>query len=76
MSDSGSALEEARREYAKAKAVALSAQLQGISVAKFEVEALPDQREVLLTCSTERESSNIIPPYSSMRLQYVPLWCL
>lgn len=46
MSDSGNALEEARREYAEAKTASLSAQLQGISVAKFEVDALPDKREV------------------------------
>ncbi|CAM9790109.1 unnamed protein product [Pylaiella littoralis] len=45
MSESDNALEEARREYAEAKSVALSAQLQEISVAKFEVDALPDKRE-------------------------------
>lgn len=46
MSESGNALKEASREYAEAKTVALSAQLQGISVAKFEVDALPEKREV------------------------------
>lgn len=46
MSDSGNALEKARREYAETKTVALSAQLQGISVAKFEVDALPEKRQV------------------------------
>lgn len=50
MSESDNALEEARREYAEAKSVALSAQLQEISVAKFEVDALPDKREVRIIC--------------------------
>eukprot|EP00903_Cladosiphon_okamuranus_P015000 g13880.t1 len=39
-------LPEARREYASAKVVALSSQLQELSVARFEVDALPEQREV------------------------------
>lgn len=39
-------LTEARGEYASAKVVGLSSKLQELSVARFEVDALPDQREV------------------------------
>ncbi|CAN0335969.1 unnamed protein product [Laminaria digitata] len=45
-SSSSSSLEEARRGYALSKATALSSQLQETSVAKFEVDHLPERREV------------------------------
>lgn len=49
-SSSSSSLEEARRGYALSKATVLSSQLQETSVAKFEVDHLPERREVGLCC--------------------------
>lgn len=43
---STSSLEEGRRGYASSKVAALSSQLQETSVAKFEVDHLPERREV------------------------------
>lgn len=43
-------LEEARRGYAFSKVTALSSQLQETSVAKFEVDHLPERRKVGLCC--------------------------
>lgn len=42
-------LEEGRRGYALSKVAALSSQLQETSVAKFEVDHLPERREVGLS---------------------------
>lgn len=41
-----SGLEQARRDYAAEKERAISSQMQELSVAKFEIDYLPDQREV------------------------------
>lgn len=41
-----SGLEQARRDYAAEKERVISSQMQELSVAKFEIDHLPDQREV------------------------------
>ena len=50
MNSSDRSLEEARSGYAVSKVTALSSQLQEASVAKFEVDHLPERREVGLCC--------------------------
>ena len=51
--ESSNSLEEGRRGYALSKVTTLSSELQEISVAKFEVDHLPERREVgLCRCFT------------------------
>jgi len=54
-------LEEEKREYALAKSVDLSAKLQEISVAQFEVESLPKQRQVSLNAGSDRPHRPSVP---------------
>lgn len=56
-------LPEARREYASAKVVALSSQLQELSVARFEVDALPDQREVCTAGGAMKRKCSLHPQF-------------
>lgn len=55
----GGLLEEARRGYAASKARDLSSKLQEVSVAKFEVDHLPEPRKV-----------RHLPPTSARALQH------
>ncbi len=68
-----SLLEEAKREYASAKSADLSAKLQEISVAQFEVESLPKQRQVRLLCVRVVQSQYAGKRQKSMFRYVLPL---